>query len=200
MGQNREPDERAIALDVRAASQDVYAGWSAPDGDRDTGERQQRAIEAHVAAAVTGRKPLYFDPWGEEFSEAFAESYRRVLPRSVEVVSRDGMLFVFRPEKVAAIMESDPDFYRREGESLLDSISRVSAEAMNGELLGYGARSLLVRPAHAVRIFRGKDLLLYYFVSDPDSHHAASFARLRAEDFELAFGWQDLKFTLEMMD
>lgn len=111
MGQNREPDERSIALDVRAASQDVYAGWSAPDGDRDTGERQQRAIEAHVAAAVTGRKPLYFDPWGEEFSEAFVE-----------------------------------------------------------------------------------------LVSDPDSHHAASFARLRAEDFELAFGWQDLKFTLEMME
>ena len=200
MGQSQEPDERTIALNVRAASQDVYPGWTVPDGDRGTGESQQRAIEAHVAAAVTGRKPLYFDPWGSEFSDAFADAYRKVLPEGVEVASRDGMLFVFRPEKVSAIMDSNPAFYRKAGESLIDSISRVSASGMNGELLGYGAKDMLTRPAHEVRIFKGEHLLLYYFVSDPDPKHAVRFARTRAEDFVRAFGWDDVSFRLEKMD
>lgn len=50
------------------------------------------------------------------------------------------------------------------------------------------------RPAHEVRIFRGKELLIYYFASDPDPEHAAKFAAERATDFECAFGWEDVKF------
>ena len=196
MGQDQEPDERTIALNVRAASQNVYPGWTVPDGDGGPGESQQRAIEAHVAAAVTGRKPLYFDPWGPEFSDAFADAYRKVIPEGVEVDSRDGMLFIFRPEKVSAIMDLDPEFYQKRGESLIDSISRVSASGMNGELLGYGAKDMVTRPAHEVRIFKGEDLLLYYFLSDSDPKRAATFASARAEDFVRAFGWDDVSFRL----
>jgi hypothetical protein len=200
MGKDKEPVERTIALDIRAASQNVYPGWTVPDGDRGTGESQQRAIEAHVAAAVTGRKPLYFDPWGKEFSDAFATEYRKVLPEEVEVVSRDGMLFVYRPGNVGAIMDADPEFYRKAGESMLDSISRVSTDGMNGELLGYGARDMVTRPAYGVKILKGDELALYYFVSDPDPVHAAEFAERRAMDFVRAFGWDDIRFVLEKLE
>lgn len=200
MGQNTEPDEERIALDVRAASQDVFAEWSAPDGVGNEGEISQRAIEAQVAAAVTGRKPLYFEPWGEGLSEEVAESYRKIIPRNVEVVARDGMLFVYRPEAVQPIVDSDPGFYKRSGESLLDSIARISADGMNGDLLGYGSRSTTERPAHAVGIFKGKDLVLYYFVSDPDPDHASDYARRRAEDFTRAFGWDDVGFKIDKLD
>ncbi len=200
MGQNQKPDERSIALNIRAASKDVYPGWSIPHGDGDQGESQQRAIEAQIAAAVTGRKPLYFEPWGEEFSDAFAESYRRVIPKNVEVQSRDGMLFIYQKEPVRIILDSDPEFYRPGGESDIDAIARVSANGVNGELLGYGARSILDRPAHQVRIFKGNDILMYYFVSDPDPKHAAGFAKARTLDFERAFGWDDVRFELTKVD
>lgn len=200
MGQNQEPDDRAIALNVRAASKDVYPGWSIPDGDGDPGEGQQRAIEAQIAAAVSGRKPLYFEPWGQEFSDAFANSYRGVIPAEVEVISRDGMLFIYRKEAILPLLDSDLEFYRPNGETDIEAIVRVSSLGMNGELLGYGAKSMLTRPAHEVRIFKGEDLLLYYFVSDPDQKHAARFARTRADDFVRAFGWQDVSFRLEKMD
>ncbi len=190
-------DHRTVAKLARAASRDVYPGWTVPRGDGHPGEVSHRAIEAQIAAAVCGRKPLYFEPWGEGLSEAFAASYRRVIPAGVEVHAQDGMLFIYRPEAVHPILDADPAFYRRKGESDLAAIARVSAVGMNGDLLGYGARSMTVRPAHAVRIFRGSALLLYYFVSTPDEKLAARFARDRALDFVHAFGWSDVGFELE---
>lgn len=200
MGSYEEPHERRIALDIRAASQDVFTGWTAPDGRGDEGELSQRAIEAQVSAAVTGRKPLYFEPWGEGLSERVAESYRKIIPSDVDVVARDGMLFVYRPESVQPIIDSDLQFYRIDSESLLDSISRVSAAGRNGELLGYGARDTLTRPAHAVTILRGNQTVLYYFISDPDPVHAAKFAKSRATDFVRAFGWKGVRFEIEKLD
>jgi hypothetical protein len=196
MGADEEPVEKTIALDVRAASKDVYPGWTIPDGDENTGDGGQRAIEAQLAAAVTGRKPLYFDPWGEQFSDAFAQAYRKVLPTDVEVVSRDGMLFVFRPEAVTPILDSDPEFYRHAGESVIDSISRVSGQGMNGELLGYGARHMLETPSHEVRIFKGDELVLYFFISNHNENIAEKIAGERANDFVRAFGWTDVSFRL----
>ena len=192
--------EAGIAKSVRAASRDVYAGWTEPDGGGDTGEVSQRAIEAQVAAAVTGRKPLYFEPWGEGLSEAFAEAYRKVIPPVVCVLCRDGMLFVFRPEVVAAILDSDPAFYRKPGETPEDSIVRVSRESMNGELLGYGARHILERPSHHVQIYKDDTLLLYFFVSSPDRELAERIANERTEDFYRACGWADLDFVMEYVE
>jgi hypothetical protein len=196
MGPNREPLERGIALDVRAASENVHPRWTTPDGSGDAGAVSQRSIEAQIAAAVTGRKPLYFEPWGEGLSQEFATAYRAVIPADVEVHARDGNLFIYRINEVIPILEADSQFYQKAGDSILDSVARVSATGQNGELLGYGARSLLERPAQEVRIFKGKDLFMYYFVSDSDSEHAARFAAERATDFELAFGWDDVRFEL----
>jgi hypothetical protein len=200
MGPRKEPDERRIVLDIRAASQHVYAGWTTPDGHGNEGELSQRAIEAQIAAAVAGRKPLYFEPWGEGLSEWFANSYRKALPHDVEVVARDGMLFIYRPEAVQPILDSDLPFYRSGSGSALDSIARVSAAGMNGELLGYGARHIGARPAHAVTILKETRIVLYYFISDPDPNHAARFAKARATDFVRAFGWPDVGFVIEKLD
>jgi len=118
----------------------------------------------------------------------------------VEVTSKDGMLFIYRPVFVGPILDSAPDFYQAVKGSEIDAIVRVSALGMNGDLLGYGARSVITRPAHAVRILKGDVLALYYFVSDPDPEHAAGFARERAMDFVRAFGWDDVRFELEKIE
>lgn len=110
------------------------------------------------------------------------------------------MLFVFRPEVVEAILDSDPEFYRRAGETLDDSIVRVSRDSMNGELLGYGARHILERPAHHVRIYKDSQLLLYFFVSSPDRALAERIANDRTEDFYRAHGWSGLDFVMEYVE
>jgi|GEM_PF-1832901 len=200
-GAGKDPTALAggIARAVRAASRKVYPGWSEPQSDGDSGEVDERAIEAQIAAAALGRKPLYFEPWGEDVSRRFAAAYRKVLPAGVEVKARDGMLFIYRPEAVRPILDSDPAFYRRKGESDLASIARVSESAENGELLGYGARHTMVRPAYHVWIYRGESLLLYIFVSSPDEETAASIANERTADFAYAHGWTDLRFAMEFV-
>lgn len=190
---------RGIAKAVRAASRKVHPGWSEPQGDGDSGEIAERAIEAQIAAAALGLKPLYFEPWGEEVSRKFAAAYRKVLPAGVEVKARGGMLFIYRPEAVRPILDSDPEFYRRKGESDLASIVRVSESAENGELLGYGARHMAVRPSWHVQIYRGESLLLYFFVSPPDEVEAAEIAYERTADFVHAHGWTDLRFAMEFV-
>ena len=50
-------------------------------------------------------------------------------------------LFIYRPEVIEPMLARDPAFYRPHGEGIWAAIQRVSPEE-NGELLGYGARSL----------------------------------------------------------
>jgi hypothetical protein len=200
-GQNQVSDAQATAKAIRTASRNVYPGWTEPKGDSDPGSTADRAIEAQVAAAVEGRKPLYFEPWGDpKVADRFAEEYRKVIPPDVEVKSIDGTLFVYRPEAVRPILDTDPEFYRRGEETDLDSIIRVSSTAENGQLLGYGARTILDRPAHEVRLYKGDDLLLYFFVSSADENMAAGIANDRAGDFIRAFGWTDVRFEMKRVD
>lgn len=191
------PDERRIALAVRAGSQDVHPGWTIPEGGGNPGDGTDRAIEAQIVATVTGRKPLFFDPWGSQFSDAFDESYREILPSDVEVVSREGMLFIFRPETLELAMRLDRSSRRRAGESQIDSVVRISKAGPNGHLLGYGARSMDQRPAHRVRTLKARKHILYAFVSHADPALASKFASERAVDFSRAFGWTDVDFTLD---
>jgi hypothetical protein len=200
-GQDQSSDAKAAAEAIRAASRNVYPGWTEPKGDSDPGSTSDRAIEAQIAAAVEGRKPLYFEPWGDpDVASRFQAAYRPVIPADVEVKSAGGTLFVYRKEAVRPILDADPEFYRRDGETDFESIVRVSNDSQNGELLGYGARSMIVRPSHEVRLFKGNDLLLYFFVSSPDEPFAASIANERAGDFIRAFGWTDVRFELKRVD
>lgn len=132
-------------------------------------------------------------------SEAFREAYAKVIPRGVVVASRNGMLFVYRPEVLRPLLDAKPELYRRDGESDLDSIARVSASGMNGELLGYGAIHMGVRPAYEVRIFKQQVMLLYCFISAPNEDAAARIANERTADFARAHGWKDLFFVMDFL-
>ena len=199
MGKNPEPIERSLALAIRAASQNVYAGWTTPPGSGDSqeiGDPADRASEAHIAAAATGRKPLYFDEWGDRLSHRFAWVFRKILPQNVEVHAKDGFLLIYTEAAVRPILESDPAFYLRSGDTILDAVARASRRSDNGQLLGYGALSMSESPAHEVRIFKGGSLLLYFFVSAADEALAQEIAQERSLDFFRAFGWEDLSFQL----
>jgi len=196
-GPDQAADSRTTAELVRAASRDVYSGWSVPQSDRDPGSVAERAIEAQITAASEGRKPLYYEPWGDEYVAAkFVDAYRKVLADDVVIDCRNGFLYIYRPEAVIPILDSDLGFYRRKGESDFDSIARVSEEHSNGELLGYGARSMMERPAQEVKIYKGDHLILYFFVSAPGYKEAAYFANERALDFSRAFGWEDVRYEI----
>ncbi|MEI6819688.1 MAG: hypothetical protein WCL19_08815 [Verrucomicrobiota bacterium] len=194
------PDPKRTAEAIGTASRHVYPEWTIATSVGDPGSAADRAIEAQVTAAAEGRKPLYYEPWGSpEVARQFADAYREVLPLIVEVQVKDGNLYVYRAEAIQVIIDSNPVFYNRPGESILDSIHRVSLSHDNGELLGYGAKSLMTRPANEVRIYKGEDLLLYFFVSTPDTNLANQIANERTADFFRAFGWEDLRFEMQKM-
>lgn len=202
-GQGENTDAGGIARLAEESFRSVYPGWSKSPSSgsaQGIGAPQDRAVEAQIAAAALGRKPLYFDPWGEEQAELLVKSLKGKLPKGAVIDQRDGNLFVYREDVIRPIIEGDPEFYTRDGESLLDSIARVSRSGQNGELLGYGARNMLVRPAYAVTINKGDETLLYYFVSAPDEFTASKFALHRMKDFKEAFGWEDVLFSIERLD
>ncbi len=199
--EDSDTNARGTAEAIRAASRVVLPEWSVPESDTAPGSVADRAIEAQIAAAVEGRKPLYYEPWDNpDLSDQLAAEYRKVIPPEVAVESRKGFLYIYRPGKVKGILDSDPEFYRRQGESDFDSIARVSEDHSNGELLGYGARSMMDRPAHEVRIYKGKDLILYFFVSSPDEKKATLIADERTRDFFRSFQWSDLRYEIKLVD
>ena len=169
------PESRRIAAAARTVGQLVLAGWT-------TALRGgiAQGIEAQIAAAALGYKPLYFDPWPEEEARKFARLIRAQLPVGAEVHGRAEGLFIYRPEAVRPILDCDPDFYRPHSETDLDAIVRTCKAGVCGELLGYGARSLWTLGAAKVTVFGQSGARFVFFVSRPEV--ALKFARLRAGD------------------
>ncbi len=83
------------------------------------------------------------------------------------VDASDAGLLVFRSDVVRPIFDFDPAFYRMRGESDLLVIRHLSRTGDNGELLGYGARSIDTPGAVQIRIFNDEAELFAFFVSDP---------------------------------
>jgi len=96
------------------------------------------------------------------------------------VHAQDGMLFVYRPEAVKPILDSDPAFYRPNGESDLQAIVKVSKTGQNGELLGYGARSLHAPGSVGVTILSKDNVVFTFFSSNAQT--AGFFGAERAKD------------------
>lgn len=88
-------------------------------------------------------------------------------------------LFVFRPENIEPILASDPGFYRSNGELVWEAIVRVSPEN-NGELLGYGARSMAAGDVQVI-IHAADDPRRIFAGFHGDSRNVETFAldRLR---------------------
>lgn len=163
-----------IGQAARSALSKIFEGW-----DSEADWPIKRTVEAQIAAASLGYKPLYWDPWGEA-SAPLRSELRRVLRAGAIIDASDAGLLIFQPDVIAPILNSDPTFYRPHGESILSAVRRVTRSANNGELLGYGARSVDSPGAVPVRLFNDEAELFAFFMSDP--RVADNYARERLLD------------------
>ena len=151
-----------IGQAAREAFGKVFEGWHT-EADWPI----KRTVEAQIAAASLGYKPLYWDPWGERASARLRFQLRRALPAGTIIGANNAGLAVFQETSVQPILNSDPAFYRPSGESDLSAVLLISRASFNGELLGYGARSFDTPGAVPVRIFNDDGELFAWFMSDP---------------------------------
>lgn len=177
---------------ARAAFGKVFEEWNS-EADWPI----KRTVEAQIAAASLGYKPLYWDPWGATASAALRSYLRRALPSGTIIGADAAGLVVFQPHVVRPILDSDTAFYRPHDESDLPAVLRVSRAGMNGELLGYGARSSDASGAVRVRIFDDDGELFAVFMSDPRG--AEFHARERLLDIATYIG-ADLSYTIDAAD
>lgn len=161
-----------IGQAARAALSQVFEGWNSQ-----TDWPIKRTVEAQIAAASLGYKPLYWDPWGEA-SAPLRSVLRRVLRTGAIIDASDAGLLIFQPHVIKPILNSDPIFYRPHGESILSAVRETTRSANNGELLGYGARSVDARGVVPVRIFNDEAELFAFFMSDPRVAHFYARERL----------------------
>ena len=128
---------------------------------------------AQVAAAATGRKPLFHESIGDAAPQVAAE-LRKHLPASVEVRATATDIFVYRPDALTKFADSSIPLW-----------PQVQTNANNGVWLGYGAN------------FPG-DKTVAVKILDPSGktksgfrapvHDAEKYAAERAHDFTLATG------------
>jgi len=170
---------------AQRAFQTVLGRWNRPGVPADE-IAVQEGIEAQIAAASLGYKPLYFDPWGSECSELLAEELRMAFPSDVEIHAVGDYLFVYRNEAVRPILDGDAAFYRPNGEDDPTAIARVSERGDNGDLLGYGARNVLIPLGARVTVKNEEGYTEIFFVSNPAE--AESWAAVRAADIEVYTG------------
>jgi hypothetical protein len=179
-GTRRDPDEfRRVGQAAGAGFREVFGNlWEGPESGSDDLARN-RGIEAQVAAAAAGTKPLFFEPFGP-FAEPAARALQPAMPEGAVATAADGYLFVYRPEAVRPILDADPDFYRPAGEDDFAAILRATQAETNGELLGYGARQYSPTGGARVTITDSLGFSMIFFVSDPAQ--AEYFAREHAAD------------------
>ena len=182
----RESDEfRAAGEHSRASLVEVFLDWRGLGTEESLGAIQE-GIEAQIAASGVGAKPHFFEPFGAEYSPRIAASLREGLPEGAEVQAVGKQVYVYRPEAVRPVLDSDPEFYRPHGEDDLAAILRVSESGDNGELLGYGARNDFEPGGARVTITHADGFVQIFFVSRAEE--AEYWARERAADIEAYTG------------
>ena len=139
---------------------------------------------AHFSAVAEGRKPLYHDQWGlEQNSDTARPLWGNKLPGVEVVLDSEGHLYAFNRAAVQAIINRAPEQYP--GVDLIDKIQRATREGRNGELLGYGARTMLEPGNVMVDIVDTAGNRVFSFLSQPEN--AAASGAARAEDFARYF-------------
>ena len=106
-----------IGQAARAAFGKVFEEWNS-----EVDWPIKRTVEAQIAAASLGYKPLYWDPWGEAASGLIRSHLRAALPAATIIDASDAGLLVFRRDLVGPILDSDRAFYRPHGEDDLSAI------------------------------------------------------------------------------
>lgn len=178
---DREPaDPRAVAQAGRRIFADVRSRDTGTPLDPGTAQEGG----AHLAAVATGRKPLYHDQWGDELGSDLFRRLTSTLPPNVEVVFKDGHLYAYRPEVIQEIIARDPQSYP--GADLFEKIHDATLAGENGELLGYGARSMAEPGTVRVSVLDAEEHVVFGFRSRPEAAEAAGLERAR--DFVDAYG------------
>lgn len=154
-GQDQGIDAGRIARVAQESFRSVYPGWTEPDGAETSegiGDPGQRAVEAQVAAAALGRKlgrkPLYFDPWGEENSKKLVDALKGNLPENVIVSYRNENLFCVPRGGSETDHRRRSSFLHREGR-FTSGFNRSSFRARN-QRRATGIRSAPHAPAPSI--------------------------------------------------
>ena len=175
-----ENNPRSIGPAAEAIFRDVRS--------RDTGKPLDASDAlsggAALSAVAAGRKPLYHEEWGQELG---ADLARRLwglnLPGVQITLADDGHLFAYRPEIIQAIIDADPAAYP--GPTLFAKIHEATLAGDNGELLGYGARSMLDANIVLVEIMDGETTVFGFYSR---AAGADQIAAQRTLDFSQAYG------------
>lgn len=185
-------NEYANAEVHRHASQRFFAGgqeafggderiWGAGLDDESIRDLKIR-WGAELAAAATGRKPLFHEAIGES-APRIAMRLRQVLPASVEVRATGTDLFVYRPGALIGLADPSRPLWEQ-----------VRAHSDDGRWLGYGAH-FPTEPTVRVSILNPEGRVVAGFrapASAPDG-----WANARAEDFTIATGRRHTARILE---
>lgn len=170
---------------IAEAGRAVFAGLRSRDHGVPFDSADAEAGGAHLLAVSEGRKPLYH----EQLDPATANGLIRSiwgLPLGPEIeanLDSDGHVYVWNPAAAAAVIARDPGRYP--GVDQFDRIRRASHDGYNGDLLGYGAPSLLEAEV-LVRIVSPKGEEVFGFRSMAAAAEEAG--RARAGDFTRAYG------------
>jgi SPP1 gp7 family putative phage head morphogenesis protein len=150
-----------------------------------SGPLQADVAAAEIAAVAGGRKPLYHELLGTEAARDAARIGRK-LPGTTVAAEREGHLIIYRPEVVKRILDSDTAFYRPNGENDEAAIWRAVMNDEQGELMGYGARTLFDPQTVSIRLFTGDGHLIAGFRAPRDA--AEILANDRGLDYARQLG------------
>ncbi len=163
-------EDRASANDPKEVFQDVQAALAEFHREsfgalpRAEAEAVWLGINAQITSAALGTKPLYFDSWPDP--DAVASALDKAVGRLAEVKSASEKVFVYRPEVIKGILDGNKALYRPNGENDFAAVLAATESGDNGELLGYGAKSIVQRPAVRVIILTANgDVVLGFHVT-----------------------------------
>lgn len=127
---------------------------------------------AEIAAAVSGTKPLFHEQLSGNLA-LLSGVLQAHLPPGVVAARIPGSanevdhLVVYRPEAIARVFDSDPAFYRPNGEDDVTAL-RLAVESHSiGELLGYGQRTMF-EPGSVRVLFKTRGHAMAGFNTRPE--------------------------------
>lgn len=153
----------------------------------DLGRSQAEITGAELGAVGAGRKPLYHEDVGSERAAAdLAAQLNESLPPNVRAAANGSHLIAYDLLSVRKILDSDPSFYRPNGEDDEAAIWRANLAHEQGELMGYGQRTLLAPDSVSVRLITADGHILTGFHAPAAS--AAELASERSIDYAQGLG------------
>jgi len=184
-GNGQDDSDPALARRAGRAGQrllrSVYRGLHS-EGDAPSAE----AINgAEIAAAAAGTKPLFHEQLVGDLAR-IARALSAKLPPGAVAARIPGApgeadhLVVYRPEAIARVFDSDPAFYRPNGEDDAAALRLAIENHSLGELLGYGQRTHFDPGAVRVEFLVGQHIFAA-FLTRPEL--AADLARSRVAEY-----------------